>query len=113
MTAFSGTYLEAIRQALGDAMEADPRVCCLGEDIGAYGGAFRATEGLLARFGADRVLDTPISEQAIVGAAIGAALMGQRPVAEFQFMDFAMLAADLMVNFAAPAHWRWLSLIHI
>ena len=107
MTAFSGTYVEAIRQALFDAMEADPRVCCLGEDIGAYGGAFRATEGLLERFGADRVIDTPISEQAIVGAAIGAALMGQRPVAEFQFMDFALLASDLMVNFAAKAHWRW------
>jgi 2-oxoisovalerate dehydrogenase E1 component beta subunit len=107
MTAFSGTYVEAIRQALQDAMEADPRVCCLGEDIGAYGGAFRATEGLLERFGADRVIDTPISEQAIVGAAIGAARMGQRPVAEFQFMDFALLASDLMVNFAAKAHWRW------
>lgn len=107
MTAFSGTYLEAIRQALFDAMEADERVCCLGEDIGVYGGAFRATEGLLERFGAERVLDTPISEQAIAGSAIGAALMGQRPVAEFQFMDFALLASDLMVNFAAKAHWRW------
>lgn len=107
MTAFSGTYLEAIRQALFDAMAADVRVCCLGEDIGVYGGAFRATEGLLERFGPDRVIDTPISEQAIAGSAIGAALMGQRPVAEFQFMDFALLAADLMVNFAAKAHWRW------
>jgi 2-oxoisovalerate dehydrogenase E1 component beta subunit len=107
MTAFSGTYVEAIRQALFDAMEADPRVCCLGEDIGTYGGAFKATEGLLARFGADRVIDTPISEQAIAGSAIGLALMGQRPVAEFQFMDFALLASDLMVNFAAKAHWRW------
>ncbi len=107
MTPFSGTYLEAIRQALFDAMEADARVCCLGEDIGAYGGAFRATEGLLARFGPDRVIDTPISEQAIAGSAIGLALMGQRPVAEFQFMDFALLASDLMVNFAAKAHWRW------
>ncbi len=107
MAAFSGTYVEAIRQALGDAMESDPSVFCLGEDIGTYGGAFRATEGLLARFGPDRVLDTPISEQAIVGAAIGAALMGRRPVAEFQFMDFALLASDLMVNFAAKAHWRW------
>ena len=107
MTPFSGTYLEAIRQALFDAMEADSRVCCLGEDIGAYGGAFRATEGLQARFGPDRVIDTPISEQAIAGSAIGLALMGQRPVAEFQFMDFALLASDLMVNFAAKAHWRW------
>jgi len=104
---FQGTYVEAIRQALFDAMEADSRVCCLGEDIGVYGGAFKATEGLLERFGADRVIDTPISEQAIAGAAIGAALMGQRPVAEFQFMDFALLASDLMVNFAAKAHWRW------
>jgi 2-oxoisovalerate dehydrogenase E1 component beta subunit len=107
MTSFSGTYLEAIRQALFDAMEADLRVCCLGEDIGAYGGAFKATEGLLERFGPDRVIDTPIAEQAIAGSAIGAALMGQRPVAEFQFMDFALLASDLMVNFAAKAHWRW------
>ncbi len=107
MSAFSGTYVEAVRQALHDAMEADPRVCCLGEDIGSYGGAFRATEGLLDRFGADRVIDTPISEQAIAGSAIGLALMGQRPVAEFQFMDFALLASDLMVNFAAKAHWRW------
>ncbi len=104
---FSGSYVEAVRQALFDAMEADPRVCCLGEDIGAYGGAFRATEGLLEHFGPDRVIDTPIAEQAIAGAAIGAALMGQRPVAEFQFMDFALLASDLMVNFAAKAHWRW------
>ncbi len=107
MTAFSGTYVEAIRLALFDAMAADSRVCCLGEDIGTYGGAFRATQGLLERFGPDRVIDTPISEQAIAGAAIGAALMGQRPVAEFQFMDFALLASDLMVNFAAKAHWRW------
>ena len=104
---FQGTYVEAVRQALFDAMEADSRVCCLGEDIGVYGGAFRATEGLLERFGPDRVIDTPIAEQAIAGAAIGAALMGQRPVAEFQFMDFALLASDLMVNFAAKAHWRW------
>ena len=104
---FSGTYVEAVRQALFDAMEADPRVCCLGEDVGAYGGAFRATEGLQEHFGPDRVIDTPIAEQAIAGAAIGAALMGQRPVAEFQFMDFALLASDLMVNFAAKAHWRW------
>ena len=104
---FSGTYVDAIRQALHDAMEADPRVCCLGEDIGAYGGAFKATEGLLERFGSDRVIDTPISEQAVAGSAIGLALMGQPAVAEFQFMDFALLASDLMVNFAAKAHWRW------
>ncbi len=104
---FSGTYLEAIRQALHDAMAVDPRVCVLGEDIGHYGGAFRATEGLLERFGEARVIDTPIAEQAIAGSAIGLALMGQRPVAEFQFMDFALLASDLIVNFASKTRWRW------
>lgn len=104
---FDGTYLEAIRAALADAMAEDPSVICLGEDIGAYGGAFGATEGLQARFGEGRVLDTPIAEQAIAGVAIGAALQGMRPVAEFQFLDFSLLAADLMVNFAAKARWRW------
>ncbi len=107
MTAFEGTYLDAIRTALRDAMAADRSVFCIGEDIGAYGGAFKATEGLQKEFGEARVVDTPIAEQAIVGAAIGAALMGQRPVAEFQFMDFALLGADLICNFAAKARWRW------
>ncbi len=107
MTAFQGTYLDAIRQALHDAMAEDASVFCLGEDIGTYGGAFGATAGLFERFGADRVLDTPIAEQAIAGAAIGAALMGRRPVAEFQFMDFALLASDLICNFAAGTRWRW------
>lgn len=104
---FSGTYLEAINRALHDAMEADARVFCLGEDVGSYGGAFQATAGLFERFGADRVVDTPIAEQAIAGSAIGAALMGQRPVAEFQFMDFALLASDLICNFASMTSWRW------
>ncbi|MBL0210290.1 MAG: alpha-ketoacid dehydrogenase subunit beta [Holophagaceae bacterium] len=104
---FSGTYLEAINLALHDAMEADARVFCLGEDVGAYGGAFQATAGLFERFGAGRMIDTPIAEQAIAGSAIGAALMGQRPVAEFQFMDFALLASDLICNFAAMTSWRW------
>ena len=104
---FSGTYLDAVRAALHDAMEADGSVFCLGEDIAAYGGAFGATAGLLEKFGAGRVIDTPIAEQAIAGAAIGAALMGRRPVAEFQFMDFALLASDLICNFAAGTHWRW------
>ena len=107
MTAFQGTYLDAIRQALHDAMAADASVFCLGEDIGVYGGAFGATAGLLEAFGPDRVIDTPIAEQAIAGAAIGAALMGRRPVAEFQFMDFALLASDLICNFAAGTAWRW------
>jgi pyruvate/2-oxoglutarate/acetoin dehydrogenase E1 component len=104
---FDGTYLDAIRQALDDAMAADPSVICLGEDIGAYGGAFGATAELHSKYGEARVLDTPIAEQAIVGVAIGAALQGQKPVAEFQFLDFALLGSDLMVNFAAKAHWRW------
>jgi 2-oxoisovalerate dehydrogenase E1 component beta subunit len=104
---FQGTYLDAIRQALHDAMEADASVFCLGEDIGAYGGAFGATAGLMERFGEGRVLDTPIAEQAIAGAAIGAALIGRRPVAEFQFMDFALLASDLICNFASGTRWRW------
>lgn len=107
MTHFSGTYLDAIRAALHDAMEADESVFCLGEDIGAYGGAFGATQGLLERFGEARALDTPIAEQAIAGAAIGAALMGRKAVAEFQFMDFALLASDLICNFAAGTQWRW------
>jgi pyruvate/2-oxoglutarate/acetoin dehydrogenase E1 component len=104
---FEGTYLDAIQRALMDAMDEDPRVFCLGQDIGTYGGAFGATAGLMEKHGESRVIDTPIAEQAIVGAAIGAALMGQRPVAEFQFMDFSLLGADLICNFAAKSHWRW------
>ncbi len=104
---FDGTYLDAIRQAMDDAMAADPTVMCLGEDIGAYGGAFGATAGLQQRFGEARVMDTPIAEQAIVGVAIGAALQGMKPIAEFQFLDFSLLGADLIVNFAAKARWRW------
>ncbi len=104
---FSGSYLEAINAALKDAMAEDARVFCLGEDIGAYGGAFQATAGLLDAFGEGRVLDTPIAEQAIAGVAIGTALQGRRPVAEFQFMDFSLLASDLICNFAAKARWRW------
>ena len=104
---FNGSYLEAINAALKDAMAADDRVFCLGEDIGAYGGAFQATAGLLDAYGEGRVLDTPIAEQAIAGVAIGTALQGRRPVAEFQFMDFSLLASDLICNFAAKARWRW------
>ncbi len=88
-------------------MERDPRVFLLGEDIGAYGGAFKVTEGLLDEFGAERVIDTPIAEAAIVGAAIGAAMMGMRPVAEMQFIDFIACAFDQLVNFAAKSRYRW------
>ena len=101
------TYLEAIRQALWEEMEADPRVFLMGEDIGEYGGAFKLTEGFLAHFGAERVIDTPIVESGLVGTAAGAALMGQRPVVEMQFIDFIANAFDQLVNFVAKSHWRW------
>jgi pyruvate/2-oxoglutarate/acetoin dehydrogenase E1 component len=100
------TYLEGIRQALFEEMERDPNVFCLGEDIGAYGGAFKVTDGLQAKFGASRVIDTPISETAIVGAAAGAAHMGMRPVCEMQFMDFVSNAYDMLTNYVATARYR-------
>ena len=101
------TYLEAIRQGLWEEMERDPGVFLIGEDIGVYGGAFRVTAGFLDHFGARRVIDTPIAESAIVGAAIGAGLMGLRPVAEIQFSDFISCAFDQIVNFAAKCRYRW------
>jgi len=100
------TYLEAIRQGLREEMAADPDVFILGEDVAAYGGAFKVTRGLLDEFGPDRVLDTPISEAAIVGAAIGAAMMGMRPVAEMQFIDFIACAFNMITNFAAKSRYR-------
>ena len=101
------TYLEAIRQGIWEEMERDSSVFVLGEDVGLYGGAFKVTEGMLDRFGEDRVVDTPISESAIVGAAIGAALMGMRPIAEMQFADFISCAFDQITNFAAKCRYRW------
>jgi pyruvate/2-oxoglutarate/acetoin dehydrogenase E1 component len=101
------TYLEAIRQGIWEEMERDPSVFLLGEDIGAFGGAFKVTAGMLEKFGEARVIDTPISESAIVGAAVGAALMGMRPVAEMQFMDFISCGFDQIVNMAAKIHYRW------
>jgi 2-oxoisovalerate dehydrogenase E1 component beta subunit len=101
------TYLEAIREGLWEEMERDPSVFCIGEDIGEYGGAFKVTAGLMERFGARRVVDTPISEAAIVGASIGAGLMGLRPVAEMQFADFISCGFDQIVNFAAKCRYRW------
>jgi 2-oxoisovalerate dehydrogenase E1 component beta subunit len=88
-------------------MERDENVFLLGEDIGVYGGAFKVTEGFYERFGERRVVDTPISEAAIAGAAAGAALMGLRPVAEMQFADFITCAFDQIVNFAAKCRYRW------
>ncbi len=101
------TYLEAIRQGLWEEMERDPRVFCLGEDVGVYGGAFKVTEGFLQRFGSERVVDTPISEMAIASAAYGASLTGMRPVAEFQFMDFISSAHSQIVQILAKSNWRW------
>ena len=100
------TYLEAIREALFEEMERDPNVFCLGEDIGAYGGAFKVTDGLIEKFGEQRVIDTPISEIAIVGAAAGAAHMGLRPVCEMQFIDFISCAYDMLTNYVATARYR-------
>src|SRR6476646_5113327 len=101
------TYVEAIRQGIWEEMEKDERVFVLGEDVGIYGGAFKVTAGMLERFGEWRVIDTPISESGIVGAAIGAALMGMKPVAEMQFADFISCAFDQITNFAAKCRYRW------
>ena len=101
------TYLEAIRQGIWEEMERDDRVFMMGEDIGAYGGAFKLSAGMLEKFGARRVMDTPLSENAFFGAAIGAAIMGLRPIVELQFADFITTAYDLVVNYAAKARYRW------
>jgi 2-oxoisovalerate dehydrogenase E1 component beta subunit len=101
------TFLEAIRSALFEEMERDPAVVALGEDIGVYGGAFKVTEGLLAKFGRERVIDTPISETAIVGAACGMSYLGLRPVAEMQFIDFIACCFNQVTNFVAKSHYRW------
>src|ERR671929_333827 len=101
------SYLEAIREALVEEMRRDPNVFVLGEDVGPYGGAFGVTQGLWEEFGEARVLDTPISESAIVGVSIGAALRGYRPVAEMQFADFISCGFDQIVNQAATLRYRY------
>ncbi len=101
------TYLEAILQALFEEMDRDPAVVLIGEDVGVYGGAFKVSEGLLARFGWERVIETPISESAIVGAAVGMGYAGLRPVAEMQFIDFIACCFNQITNFAAKSHYRW------
>ncbi len=101
------TYLDAISQALREEMRRDPTVILLGEDIGVFGGAFKITRGFLEEFGADRVIDTPISESGFAGAACGAAIEGFRPVVEFQFADFMACAFDQIVNYAAKVSYRW------
>ncbi|MFQ5843488.1 MAG: alpha-ketoacid dehydrogenase subunit beta, partial [Planctomycetota bacterium] len=101
------SYIQAISDGLREEMRRDERVFCLGEDIGTYGGAFRVTRGFLEEFGRPRTLDTPLSESAILGASVGAAMMGLRPVAEMQFADFVANGFNMLVNFAAKAHYRW------
>ncbi|MDI7277263.1 MAG: alpha-ketoacid dehydrogenase subunit beta, partial [Anaerolineae bacterium] len=101
------SYAEAVREALRLAMRADPRVFLMGEDVGVYGGAFGVSEGLIDEFGPERVRDTPISEAAIAGAAIGAALVGMRPVAEIQFMDFVTLSMEQLVLQAAKIRYMF------
>jgi len=101
------TYLDAIREALAEEMRRDPKVFVLGEDVGPYGGAFGATQGLHEEFGELRVVDMPISESAIIGVSIGAALRGYRPVAEMQFADFISCGFDQIVNQAATLRYRY------
>jgi 2-oxoisovalerate dehydrogenase E1 component beta subunit len=101
------TYLEAISQALDEEMARDERVFLMGEDIATYGGAFKITEGFLEKYGEWRVLDTPLAESGFVGAAIGAAMMGLRPVVEMQFADFISCAFDQITEVAAKNHYRW------
>jgi pyruvate/2-oxoglutarate/acetoin dehydrogenase E1 component len=100
------TMLEAIREALWEEMERDPAVFLMGEDIGAYGGAFKVTDGFSAHFGDGRVIDTPISEAGFTGAAAGAAHMGMRPIVEMQFMDFVSCAYEPLTNYIATSRWR-------
>ncbi len=102
----STTYLEAISDGLREEMRRDETVICLGEDIGAFGGAFKVTDGFYEEFGADRVIDTPLAENAIIGTAVGAAVEGLKPVCEMQFADFISCGFDQLVNVAAKLHYR-------
>ena len=100
------TYLQAISDALREEMRADERVFVMGEDVGAFGGAFKVTDGFLEEFGETRVMDTPLAESGIVGTAVGAAVVGMRPVCEMQFADFIACGFDQLVNVAAKMHYR-------
>jgi 2-oxoisovalerate dehydrogenase E1 component beta subunit len=100
------TYLQAISAALRDELREDERVLVMGEDIGVFGGAFKVTDGFVDEFGSDRVMDTPLAESAIIGTAIGAAVVGMRPVCEMQFADFISCGFDQLVNVAGKMHYR-------
>ena len=100
------TYLQAISAALRDELRADERVLVMGEDIGVFGGAFKVTDGFIDEFGPDRVMDTPLAESGIIGTAIGAAVVGMRPVCEMQFADFISCGFDQLVNVAGKMHYR-------
>ncbi len=100
------TYLKAVSEALWEEMERDESVFILGEDVGVYGGAFKVTEGFIEKFGPERVLDTPLTESGFIGAAVGAAMMGMRPVVEVQYADFISCGWDQIVNVAAKMHYR-------
>jgi 2-oxoisovalerate dehydrogenase E1 component beta subunit len=100
------TYLQAISAALRDELRADERVIVMGEDIGVFGGAFKVTDGFIDEFGGDRVMDTPLAESGIIGTAIGAAVVGMRPVCEMQFSDFISCGFDQLVNVAGKMHYR-------
>jgi pyruvate/2-oxoglutarate/acetoin dehydrogenase E1 component len=102
----TSTYLDAITAGLREEMRRDERVFVMGEDVGAFGGAFKVTDGLLEEFGPQRVRDTPIAEAAIVGTAVGAAIAGLRPVCEMQFADFVACGFDQLVNVAGKMHYR-------
>src|SRR5213082_1212240 len=100
------TYLQAISTGLRDELRADERVLVMGEDVGAFGGAFKVTDGFSEEFGADRVMDTPLAESGIIGTAVGAAVVGMRPVCEMQFADFISCGFDQLVNVAGKTRYR-------
>ena len=107
MAAIETTYRDALRQALIDAMNEDPSIFVMGEEVGRYGGAYGVTKGLIEMFGENRVVDTPIAEPGIIGAAIGAAMTGSRPVAELMYVDFAGLTMDQVANQAAKSRYMF------
>src|SRR5215210_1465654 len=99
------TYLQAISDGMRQEMRSDERVLVMGEDIGAFGGAFKVTDGFLDEFGAQRVMDTPLAESGIIGTAVGAAVEGMRPICEMQFSDFVSCGFDQLVNVAAKMYY--------